>query len=370
MTSPDQQGSVLAELLPVVRRIAVVRALRIGDMLTATPALRALRHAFPAAEITLIGLPWARDLASRLTSVDRFMEFPGFRGIPEAPYDPVRAERFHRWAHISRFDLAVQLHGDGTYSNKFVSSMGARWTMGHVPAGTSPNLDFWAPYPSEPLNEVERLLKLLERFGIGSRGTHLEFPLRSEDHQELRHALRLRGGTLDPPLVGLHPGARAPSRRWPPGRFAAVADAIRTKTGAQIMVLGGPGDEALGEAVVRAMQRHAINLAGQLSLGASAALIAQLELFITNDTGPSHLARALDTPSVVLYGPGDVSRWGPLNERMHRSVRVDVICSPCTHFECPIDHRCMRGITVADVTRAARDQLRAGRAHRVAGTSG
>ncbi len=361
MSSTMPEQAVLAKLRPAVRRIAVVRALRIGDMLTATPALRALRRAFPAAEITLIGLPWARDLASRLSSVDRFAEFPGAPGIPEAPYDAARAERFRRWAHSARFDLAVQLHGDGTYSNEFVTGLGARWTIGYYPAGSTPTLDFPAPYPSGPLNEVERLLELLERFGIAPQGTHLEFPLRSEDEQELRHAVRLRGGTLDHPLIGLHPGARAPSRRWPPERFAAVADALRTLTGAQIIVIGGPGEELLGEAVVRAMQSRAVNLAGRLSLGASAALIAQLDVFITNDTGPSHLARAFDTPSVVLYGPGDISRWGPLDPRLHRSVRVDVICSPCKYMECPIDHRCMLGITVAEVTRAVRDQLRAGR---------
>jgi ADP-heptose:LPS heptosyltransferase len=366
MTTATAPCSLPKELGADVRRIAVVRALQIGDMLTVTPALQALRHAFPKADITLIGLPWARDLANRLMSVDHFVEFPGFAGIPEADYERPKTDRFLRWIRAARYDLAVQLHGDGTHSNGFVTRLGAHWTLGYEPAGAAPSLHFSAPYPTAPLNEIERPLHLLEMFGIKSHGTHMEFPLRPDDHEELERNVHAMGGTLNGPLIGLLPGARSPSRRWPAERFAAVADALRTQTGAQILVLGGPGDERLGDSVVRAMQRRAVNVAGRLSLGASAALINQLDLLITNDTGPSHIARALDTPSVVLFGPGDYSRWRPLDEQTHRSVMVGVACSPCFHRECPIDHRCMRGITVAAVTRAARDQLARGRSSAVA----
>src|SRR3954453_11632102 len=111
------------------RRIAVFRALQLGDLLCAVPALRALRRAFPQAAISLIGLPWARDFVTRFSHlVDRFVEFPGYAGLPERPPDPGAWPAFVEQSHEAAYDVAIQLHGSGERTNAIVAALGARST--------------------------------------------------------------------------------------------------------------------------------------------------------------------------------------------------------------------------------------------------
>src|SRR4051812_29458726 len=119
MTDP-----VLASLS--ARRIIILRALNLGDLLCATPAFRALRRRFPAAEITLIGLPWARDLVGRSPYLDRLLTSPGFPGLPEVSYEPERTEAFLAKRRQEEYDLAIQLHGSGRTTNSLIAAMGAR----------------------------------------------------------------------------------------------------------------------------------------------------------------------------------------------------------------------------------------------------
>ena len=140
-----------------------------------------------------------------------------------------------------------------------------------------------------------------------------------------------------------------------PERFAAVADAVIERFGAEVVITGTGGEVAIGEAVLSSVRNRAVSLAGKTSLGSLAAVVERSRLFITNDTGTAHLAVALRTPSVVLFGPGDVRRWGPLDRERHRVIQVPTACSPCEHAVCPIDHRCLRAIepeqVLAEVSR-------------------
>ena len=108
------------------------------------------------------------------------------------------------------------------------------------------------------------------------------------------------------------------------------------------------------------MVRRPINLAGKTSLGGLAALIDGLDLFVSNDTGPAHIACALNTPSITIFGPADYRRWAPLDQRLHRIARQPVECSPCGYRECPIDHRCLRRVYPRSVMEAAGDLLMKG----------
>ena len=342
-----------------VRRIAVVRALQIGDLLTAVPALRSLRTAFPDAEISYVGLPWARPLISRFGYLDRFLESPGYPGIPEVEVVPGRTEAFFAEAAAYGYDLAIQLHGDGTSSNGFTRGLQARWTLGYVKPGAACPLSFCLPYPGDEVPEVLKNLWLLERIGIEPRGTHLEFRVAEEDRRELAVLPELARLAWDRPLIGLHPGARPPARRWPAERFAAVANRLQREFEAQVVILGGPGEEALARRVEEALDGVAVNLAGRTSLGALAVLIARLDLLLANDSGPSHLAAALRVPSVVLFGPASPRRWAPLDRKRHRVLSKGVECSPCTHWECPIDYRCLTWLSADDVYQTSAAQLRA-----------
>ena len=166
------------------KRVAVLRALNLGDMLLAVPALRALRGAYPRAEITLIGLAWAEDFARRYGAyVNRFLEFPGFPGIAEVPYDVKRTQCFLREQTDYGYDLAIQLHGDGRTSSSFVRKLHAHLTLGpSSPAGDL--FDIRTRYREED-PEIMRALAVVKLLSTAVADTHLEFPLRAADLAEV-----------------------------------------------------------------------------------------------------------------------------------------------------------------------------------------
>lgn len=342
-----------------IQRIAVFRALQLGDMLVAVPALRAIRRRFPHAEITLIGLPWAQALVERYPRyLDRFVAFPGWPGIGEVEYDSARTDTFLRQQRRYGYDLVVQMHGSGGASNPFALALGAPLTAGYYEGEPPAGLGAAAEYPAhEP--EVLRNLGLAKLLGCDALSLALEFPLTVADRAEAETLLgrEWSGGS---PLIGLHPGARPPARRWPAGHFAALADALVRRFDARLVLTGGPGEEATAIAVAEQMHAKPLILAGRTSLGGLAAVIAQLDLFVGNDTGPAHLACAVETPSVTIFGPADPRRWAPLDTAHHTIVRHPVSCSPCSYWDCPIDHRCLRRLAPSTVLDTATELLRTG----------
>lgn len=331
--------------------IAVFRALQLGDLLCAVPALRALRGAWPAARITLIGLPWARDFAFRLPYVDDFVAFPGFPGLPERAPELARWPDFLAKLQARHFDLAIQLHGSGRLSNPLVALFGARRLAGFfAPGEWRPESGDFIPWP-EGQPEVRRLLALTEALGCPARGEELELPILPEERRayaELRATLPI--GTQG--YVCVHAGARLASRRWLPERFAEVADRLAGQ--GYSVILTGNADEAPLVAEVRArMRAAAIDLAGHTGLGTLAALVAGAQLVVCNDTGLSHVAAAVGTPSVVVASGSDAERWRPLDRDRHRVFWHPVACRPCRHAECPTGHECAVGVEAGMVAEAA-----------------
>jgi ADP-heptose:LPS heptosyltransferase len=310
----------LAELRP--RRVVILRALQLGDMLCAVPALRALRAALPQAELVLAGLPWARDFAARYRMyLDGFRELPGYPGLPERPPEPARVAPWLVERQAERFDLAVQMHGSGRVTNPLVALLGARRTAGFfVPGDYCPDPELFLPYPDYGL-EVHRLLRLAEFLGARRQGDELEFPILPADFEELR---RLEGvESLEPGgYVCVHPGASVAPRRWPPERFAEVARALAT-WGLRLVFTGTEQEIALCRAVGQTLAGPYLNSAGRTSLGGLAALLRGARLLVCNDTGVSHLAAALVVPSVVISTGRNPDRWAPLDGRRHRVLCRD-----------------------------------------------
>lgn len=296
--------------------MAVFRALQLGDMLCAVPALRALRRALPEARLTLIGLPWARDLAGRCPSlVDDFLVYPGDPALPEQPVNEAAWPAFEQAVHERDFDLAIQLHGDGSRSNALVQRLGARVQAGFSPG---PGEGLFLPYPREGA-EVRRLLALAAFLGADTSDERLEFPLTSADDAHWQ-AYPAVSALVPGRYLCLHPGARAADRRWPPEHFAAVGDALAQATGLAVVLTGSGEETALTRTVAAAMRTPAIDAAAPVPVGALAALIARSRLLLSNDTGSSHLAAALGVPSVVVFRASDLERWAPLDTRRHRPV--------------------------------------------------
>jgi ADP-heptose:LPS heptosyltransferase len=332
-----------------VARLGVFRALMLGDMLCAVPALRALRHAWPRAQIVLIGLPWAAELAQRLPMIDRFIEFPGYPGLPEIIADIDALPDFLRRMQEERFDLLVQLHGSGTITNPLLAACGARHTAGFIePGGYAPEPALFAPWPNEG-HEIERLLRLVDHLGIARRGSALEFPINDTDRIEL--ASLWPGAFSDQPYVCVHPGAQLPSRCWPPQRFAQVADAM-IERGCSVVLTGTSAEAGLVAEVQHAMRHPAVDLAGKTNLWVMGALLERARMLVCNDTGVSHIAAALGTRSVVVSSGADVARWAPLNHTLHQVLWHLVPCRPCSFVHCPYDHPCAKGITAEMVIAA------------------
>jgi ADP-heptose:LPS heptosyltransferase len=301
-------------------KVVVLRALQLGDLLCAVPAFRALRAALPRAHITLAGLPWAREFVERFAQYfDGFLEFPGYPGLPERPVDVRRIPSFLAAAQEKRFDLALQMHGSGVVTNPIALLFGARRTAGYYPpGGPCPDPGGFLAYPAE-LPEVWRHLRLLEFLGIPPRGEELEFPAQPDDGAALR-AIAGAAELGERAYVCLHPGARAAARRWPAEHFAAVADALADR-GLGIVLTGSTDETALTDAVARVMRAPVLDLAGRTNLGALAALLRGARLLICNDTGVSHLAAAVRTPSVVVFHQlSEREGWPPLDRQRHRVV--------------------------------------------------
>lgn len=302
--------------------IAVIRALPgLGDFLCFTPALRTLRAAFPEASTTLIGLPQTRPILQRFSHyVDTLLEFPGYPGIPEVPLNPTAITSFLNEVQRSPFDLALQMHGNGSCMNGFVLLLGAKQNAGFYAAHHyCPDPDSFLTYQDHE-SEVKRHLRLLNVLGTQTQGEQLEFPLLQADWQQLQEIIQTHGLSAGD-YVCIHPGASVRSRQWAYQRFASVADALAAQ-GLQIVLTGTAAELKLATAVAETMKFSAINLAGQTNLGSLAALLKKSQLLICNDTGVSHLADALDVKSVIIFSDSDPRRWAPLDRDRHRVIQI------------------------------------------------
>jgi ADP-heptose:LPS heptosyltransferase len=303
-------------------RIAVLRALPgLGDLLCAVPALRAVRAAHPQAHVTLLGLASATWFVRRYPRlVDDLMVVDGVAGLPEIAADAGRALRFFGEAQARHFDLALQLHGSGTTSNPVLTLLGARHQVtAHrpgewVPPGTS------VDYPDDQ-PEITRMLTVTTAAACPSQGPEIELPL-CDDETAAARALLDEAGLAPGAFACLHPGASRPERRWPSTAFATTADHL-ARHGLGVVLTGTAAEQPLTREVTGRMaevRRPVVDLAGRTSIGVLGALYRQARLVLTNDTGASHVAAAVGTPSVVVFGSAESDRWAPLDAGRHRRV--------------------------------------------------
>jgi ADP-heptose:LPS heptosyltransferase len=350
--SPSLPG--LLDRLEGVHKVVLFRASRIGDFLCATPAFRAIRLRLPEAQITLVGLPFVREICRRSPCLDRFVPFCGFPGIAEQFFDARRARRFFGRLQSERFDLAVQMHGSGVYSNTVALMFGARATAGFVREGDGPGrLDAALTMPSCG-HEAKRLLSLATFLGTPDPGTETEFPLTVADRERADALLRGK----DRPLIGIHVWARKAEKRWPIDRFVETARQLRGQFGGTVVVLGGREDLPTGKGLVRDVGHPCLDLTGRTTVPVLGAVLGCLSVLLTNDSGPAHVAYALKCPTVTIFGETDPVRWGPGSPGPFRAVRRVLPCSPCPEDSCGSDYACLRSLTVEQVVNAARQVMK------------
>lgn len=321
-------GPPLLDRLPrAPRKVALLRASRIGDFLCAMPALRALRAKLPEAEVSMITLPLLEEIAARSPYIDRVLTFPGFPGLADQFFEARSTVRFLQQMQEEEFDLAIQMQGTGVYSNSFVLLLGASASAGFIRPGDSPGLlDAALPYP-HGVHEIHCVQALTTFLGAPPRGDELEFPLWPTDREAATALL----SDAPQPWIGLHPSSRDQARRWPLERFALLGNALLKQYGGSVLLLGDEEAQEAAHALQRRLTGPCLDLTGQTSLPVLGAIIARLTILITNDSGPAHIAYALRAPVVTLFGHTHSPRTnGPPGPGPFRAVTAHNTCAP-TH---------------------------------------
>jgi ADP-heptose:LPS heptosyltransferase len=299
-----------------IKSIVILRALQLGDLLCSIPAFRALRNAFPRAHIAITGLPWMKMLPERFPEYfDEFILFPGYPGLPEQPWNAERTTGFLLMMAQRKFDLALQMQGNGTIVNPMVELFGATFTAGFfVKNDYRPDSQLFLEYP-EGIAEVHRHLQLMKHLGIESDNDALEFPVTGKDKDDLRNSFDIPAHKY----ICVHAGSRGAYRRWPAKFFAEVAD--KCVDFGYTVVLTGTADELpIVQGVAAEMKNSPKIAAGKTNLGAMAALLGRSGGLISNCTGVSHVASALKVKSVIISMDGEPERWAPLNKDLHTTI--------------------------------------------------
>ena len=305
-------GPVL-ERFEGISRIAVLRGGGLGDLLFAVPAIAALKAAYPEAEVTLLGTPIHQQVVNAtIGPIDKVRILPYSEGVRPGEEDPDGVERFFAEMRAEHFDLAVQLHGGGRYSNPFLLRLGARHTVGTrtVDAASLERTVPYLYYQNEPLRALE-----VAGFA-GAPPVDLE--------ARLAASASLGEGLVNneaQALVVIHPGATDPRRRWPAERFAEVAAACAAD-GSQVLIVGDSSEQQLAERVTElaavSSPGMVTSVAGRLDVSGLAALLAKCTVMVANDSGPRHLAQALGAPTVGIYWAGNIINAGALGRSLHR----------------------------------------------------
>jgi heptosyltransferase-1 len=312
--------------MPEFHRILLIKPSSLGDIIHALPTAAALRRAFPSASLTwLVKREWAEVLESN-PHVDRVMPLDSsMRGWSSA----VRAIR------SDRFDLVVD--AQGLFRSALLGWLSGAPVRVGFSAGREGSSLFYTqrvPLPHPVLHAVDRCLMLAWALGAPRDSRRLEFPLPQDPATETRVSNLLLAEGIAPGaiLAGVNPSARWPTKQWSPASFAAVADRLQEE-GVVVVIVGARSDRSVVDELMSRMKRPPVDLCGKTGIKDLIALFRRVRVLITNDSGPMHVAAAVGTPVVALFGPTDPARTGPYGAG-HVALRSDIPCSPCLHRGC------------------------------------
>jgi len=210
--------------------------------------------------------------------------------------------------------------------------------------------------PEDGKHEVERNLEIAKLLGAEVKVSQPKINISQQDKLQAQRFLKEKGVREEDILIGVHPGAYRPSRQWPKERFAGLIDVLQNYP-ARIVITGSAKEKSMIADIVKRQKREVI-LSVDREVGELAALIDMFDIFITNDTGPMHLAMTLAPFVVAIFGPGEIKRIGPYGDKERfRIVKKKVPCSPCYKYSCT-RHVCMKAIKIGDVFRAVNEGIR------------
>lgn len=344
------------------KRILLVKPSSLGDVVHALPILNGLRERYPDARIDwLVSSAFApllqgHDLLNEVIKFDR-QRYNRLGLSPSATRDFFRLIRKLR---ANRYDLAIDLQG--LLRSGFTTwASGAKVRIGFRRAREGATL-FYSHFlecPNPDAHAVDKNYQLAEVLGFAALPIEFPLPEFSAVGHSATDRLAQLGSKGDSAIVAIAPGARWATKRWAAARFAETIDRIEESGKARCILLGGPDEKPLCDRIAGLCRLKPTNFAGETSLPELVALLKRCDLVLCHDSAVAHIAVALEKPLVCLIGPTHPGRTGPYR-RMDDVIRIDLECAPCylrKLSQCPHDHRCMKEITVNQVTDAVITRL-------------
>ncbi len=333
-----------------IHRILVRAVNWVGDAVMTTPAIALIRQHFPQAEITVLANGMVGEIFSYHQWVDKIIIFDRkgrHKGI---------AGRFRLSQELRKksFDMAIIL------PNSFDSAL-VPWLAG-IPVRLGKSSDgrgfmltgrYLPAKGAAVIHEVGYYLDLVRHFGISGQIKNPALFTTPEEESEAAGRLAAHGISADDKLIGINPGAAFGSaKRWYPERFAEAAQRLAAEWSGKIIIFGGPSETDIAADIEKRLSGNAVNLAGKTTVRELMALIKRCSFFVTNDSGPMHMAAAFGVPLAAIFGSTDHATTSPYTDKAV-IIRKDVPCAPCKLRECPTNHECMTAVTADDVVEAS-----------------
>lgn len=336
--------------LPPDARILVVKLATIGDLLLATPALRALRETYPRARIDLLVTPASAgllddwDVIDNVILLDKYLfDYP--QQMLKNPLNLFKLRPLWHDLRAGQYDAVILMHHLTLFFGRLkhqllMRATGAKWRAG-LDNGHGWFLNVRVKDDGfGAMHEADYALALAGAVGATTSDRRLAMPLGEEERQQARQLVFSEDapvGGAKRPIIAMHPGSGGYStaRRWPPGRFAQLADLLYQDFGGQLILVGGPEEVALHRRIMDMLQSDVPvrSFAGKGNIKVTAAVLEQADLFIGNDAGPMHLAAAVGTPTLAIFGLSNAQAWGPYSGgapgRQALVVKMDLPCMPC-----------------------------------------
>ena len=332
------------------RHILFIKPSSLGDIVHAMPTFASIRRTYPKARLTwLVKSQWA-DFVERIDGVDRVWPVKSTLKGWLSQVSPLRAEHF---------DLVVDLQG--LFRSAAISWLSGSPLIAGFANGREGSSWFYSrrvPAPQVEMHAVDRYLLVAKAVGaVESCVPEFRFRISQADHDAVERLLSRFGVALGTSWVALNVSARWPTKRWPAESFAEVADRLQQEGAGPVMLLGGPDERAAGAAITGQMKTPVIDLTGATTVGLLPALLSKASLLITNDSGPMHIAAAVGTPVVALFGPTSALLTGPYGAG-HSVLTGNVPCQPCFSRTCrnvlPLE--CLRTVSPQQVLAVVRAQ--------------
>lgn len=328
----------------------IVSTTGIGDTLWGTPAIKALRKTFPHGQISVLTNPSGYEILKGNPCTDDIFIFRrGLRGCFSLPGLLAQLRR-------KNIDTVFIFHASDRIIWPICFFTGASEIIGIE--GQNKGLDFiltQAKSPQNNIHGIEARLRLVKQVGAETPDQSISVHLSGEDRENAGRFLESNGIKENSLLIGFHPGAQEPFKCWPAKNFIDAGNVLMNRYDCRIIITGNSNEKALAEDIASGI-RGAVPVAGKLSIRETAAIIEKMSLFVTNDTGPMHIAFALKTPTIAIFSPTDPVLCGPHHAERAITIKKPITCNPCIGKKC-LTPACMEQVTVDEVIAEAKTLL-------------